>query len=103
MNAKNDSLNVQKNHEYILIYRKKIILDGFKVKATLLRNEKKEKDVFEEDGEFYYLNDSITTRGEGGILNARPNLGYTIYYNPETKEKIAIEDYDKHLSLFFHF
>lgn len=98
MNAKNDSLNVQKNHEYILIYRKKIILDGFKVKATLLRNEKKEKDVFEEDGEFYYLNDSITTRGEGGILNARPNLGYTIYYNPETKEKIAIEDYDKHLA-----
>lgn len=50
--------------------------------------------MFEENGRYYYLNDSITTRGEGGTLNKRKNLGYTIYYNPSSDDKIAIMDYD---------
>lgn len=54
--------------------------------------------VFEEAGRYFYINDSITTRGDGGTLNARPNLGYTVYYNPETSEKIAISDYDIELA-----
>lgn len=42
----------------------------------------------------FYLNDSITNRGDGGVLNACPNLVYTIYYNASTNDKVAICDYD---------
>lgn len=99
MNAKNDTLNVQKNHEFIIIYRKKIIYtDNNKIQPTLVNNIVKPKEVFQDESGYYYLNDSITTRGEGGVLNARTNLGYTIYYNPNTKDKVAISDYDKELA-----
>ena len=99
MNAKNDTINIQKNHEYILVYRKSgNSFNGTKVNATLMNYDYTIKDIFEENGEFYYINDSITTRGEGGILNARPNLGYTIYYNSETKDKIGVCDYDIELA-----
>ena len=93
-NAKNDTINIQKNHEFILIYRKMRIVKGTTVEPTLIRRTVVYRDAYEENGEFYYINDSITTRGEGGTLNARPNLGYTVYYNPESGEKIAIADYD---------
>lgn len=56
------------------------------------------RDVLEENGQFYYLNDPITTRGEGGTLNARPNLGYTIYYNPKTGDFLAKSDYNIQLA-----
>lgn len=95
-NSKNDTVNIQKNHEYILAYRKSIILDenGTKVLPTIVSKNIQTRDVYEENGEYYYINDAITTRGEGGVLSARPNLGYTVYYNPETKDKIAVCDYD---------
>ncbi|MGX7198688.1 site-specific DNA-methyltransferase [Enterococcus nangangensis] len=95
-NSKNDTLDVQRNHEFIVIYRKGAkYLDGTKEKSTLENEVVKLRDLLEEDGEFYYLNDPITTRGMGGTLQARPNLGYTVYFHPETKEKIAISDYDR--------
>ena len=97
-NAKNDTVNIQKNHEFILIYRKSAIIDGAKVKATLSRRVVTYRDVLEENGRFYYLNDPITTRGEGGTLNARPNLGYTIYYNPKTGDFLAKSDYNIQLA-----
>lgn len=95
-NAKNDILNIQKNHEYIIAYRKSILLDttGTKILPTVTDLSQSIKDVFEENGEYYYINDSITTRGDGGVLSARPNLGYTVYYNPKTKDKKAVCDYD---------
>ncbi len=94
-NAKNDTLNIQKNHEFILVYRKSCLCaNGTQVLPTLINRELKIRDIFEENGEFFYINDAITTRGEGGTLNARPNLGYTVYYNPETKDKIAVCDYN---------
>lgn len=95
-NSKNDTVNIQKNHEYIISYRKSILLDsnGTKILPTISNKSVQTKEVFKENGEFYYINDSITTRGEGGVLNARPNLGYTVYYNPNTKDKIAVCDYD---------
>lgn len=94
-NSKNDSSDIQKNHEYIISYRKQCnFISKTKVKPTLLRNNYSIKKVFEENGRYYYLNDSITTRGEGGTLNKRKNLGYTIYYNPSSDDKIAIMDYD---------
>ena len=94
-NAKNDTLNVQRNHEFIVIYRKGGSSTDGKERASLQNNTVKYRDVFEENGEYYYLNDPITTRGAGGTLKARPNLGYSVYYNPVTKEKIAVSDYDK--------
>lgn len=94
-NSKNDTINIQKNHEYILVYRKKRILDSkAKEIPTLLKFGQNIKQVFKENNEYYYLNDPITTRGEGGTLNARPNLGYTVYYNPYTLDKVAVTDYD---------
>lgn len=98
LNAKNDTLNIQKNHEFILVYRKSCIYaNGTQVLPTLINRELRFRDIFEDDGEFFYINDAITTRGEGGTLNARPNLGYTVYYNPETKDKIAVCDYNVEL------
>ena len=78
LNAKNDTVDIQKNHEYIVIYRKQRIEKGDTVQATLSREVAMYRDVFEENGRYYYINDAITTRGEGGTLNARPNLGYTL-------------------------
>ena len=99
MNAKNDTIDIQKNHEYILVYRKKInYISRTKIAPTLIKKDKNLKPVFEENGRFYYIGDSITTRGEGGTLNARPNLGYTVYYNQKSKEKIAVADYDVELA-----
>lgn len=96
LNSKNDTINVQRNHEYIVIFRKTMEFEsGTKVKPNLINKTWTEKKVFEEKGRFYFLNDSITTRGEGGTLNSRPNLGYTIYYNPSTKDFFPLEDYDK--------
>ena len=93
-NSKNDTINIQKNHEYILAYRKMKILKGNSIKATLVRKAVTYKDAYKDGDDYFYLNDPITTRGEGGTLNARPNLGYTVYYNPLTKDKIAVSDYD---------
>lgn len=97
LNAKNDTVNIQKNHEFILCFRKVIrykdnnstrILPNIVVKAF------SEKEVYKDGQRFYYLNDSITTRGDGGTLNARPNLGYSFYYNPQTSDLIPLADYD---------
>lgn len=93
-NAKNDTVNIQKNHEFILVYRKSSNSINGSIAATLSRKVITYRNAYEDDGRFYYLNDPITTRGEGGTLNARPNLGYTVYYNPETKDKIAVADYN---------
>jgi adenine-specific DNA-methyltransferase len=98
-NAKNDSINVQKNHEYIFTYRKVCLLDEkSKVIPNLINEGFKRKNIFKENDTYFYLNDSITTRGEGGILNARQNLGHTIYYNPQTSDIIAVCDYDIELA-----
>lgn len=94
-NAKNDTTDLQKNHEFILVYRKMTRYDGgTKILPTIIRRMQKPRDIFEENGDYFYINDPITTRGEGGILSARPNLGYTVYFNPTTGEKTAVCDYD---------
>lgn len=98
-NSKNDTVNVQRNHEYIVIFRKRTeFVTNTRVKPSLVNKKWMDKTVLEENGEYYFLNDPITTRGEGGTLNKRPNLGYTIYYNPKTSKFIPVEDYDKELA-----
>lgn len=97
LNAKNDAVNIQKNHEYILVYKKTsqyIKGSTSSIKPTLINYKYKDKNVFKEKDKHFYLGDPITTRGEGGVLSARPNLGYTIYYNPETRDKLGVCDYD---------
>ena len=86
-NAQNDAINLQKNHEYIIIYSKTI-------NKLLSENKVSKKEVFIEKDKYYYLGSGIVTGGEGGTLNRRPNLGYTIYYNKKTEDKIAILDYN---------
>ncbi|MBS7008780.1 site-specific DNA-methyltransferase [Anaerostipes sp.] len=99
MNAKNDTINIQKNHEYILAYRKNpIYLNGTRVKPTLIHKTEKMRPALKEGNRYFYIGDAITTRGEGGTLNARPNLGYTVYFNPETNDKIGLPDYDIELA-----
>ena len=97
-NAKNDTANVQRNHEYVLIYQKGYHSDLSSIPPALSRKKEVCRSVYEEGGRYYYLNDPITTRGDGGTLNARPNLGYTIYYHPETQDKNAVDDYDHALA-----
>lgn len=91
-NAQNDAENFQLNYDYILVYAKqqskKLILEEFNLTKEL---------KFDKLG-FYYLGSSIVTGGAGGTLNNRPNLGYTIYYNPSTLDKIAVCDYNKELA-----
>ena len=94
-NAQNDAKNIQKNHEYVLVYAKqRKIVNG--VEESLLHNYiESVEEVFEdENNRFYYKGAGLVTGGAGGTLNNRPNLGYTIYYNKETKDKFAIQDYD---------
>lgn len=93
LNSKSDTLNIQKNHDFLLCYRK-----STNIEASLINYSVSEREVFEEDGRFYILKDSITTRGDGGTLNKRKNLGYTVYYHPETTDFIGVSDYDLELA-----
>lgn len=97
-NAQNDATNVQNNHDYILIYQKNKKYSNGKEISSIYEKNEEITEVIKEDDKFYYIGSSITTGGEGGTLNHRPNLGYTIYYNPKTEDKIAIEDYNKELA-----
>lgn len=99
LNSKNDTINVQRNHEYIVCYRKTTqYLTNTKIAPSI----KKREFVTEEvscDGELYFLlKDPITTRGDGGTLNERKNLGYSVYFNQTTKDFIAVHDYDINLA-----
>ena len=96
LNAKNDSLNIQKNHEFIVCYRKKITINNQSNKEQPLLQNKTivEKEVYKDKEDYYYLNDTITTRGEGGTLRKRQNLGYSFYVNPQTYDFIAVKDYN---------
>ena len=94
-NAQNDAINIQKNHEYILVYTKnRKYIDGKEVPIISTLGEMKKEVFIDEDGRYYYKGSGIVTGGEGGTLNRRKNLGYTIYYNADTKDKIAVMDYD---------
>ena len=98
-NAQNDALNIQNNHEYIITYCKNRKYNGSKEEPLLRDGKITKKEVFLDDnGKYYYKGSGIVTGGQGGTLNKRKNLGYTIYYNTDTKDKIAIQDYDVSLA-----
>lgn len=99
LNSKNDTINVQRNHEYILCYRKRtLLLTNTKIAPTLEKREIVTEEVFADGDRFYVIKDPITTRGDGGTLNQRKNLGYSVYYNPKSRDFIAVQDYDIELA-----
>jgi type III restriction enzyme/adenine-specific DNA-methyltransferase len=99
LNSKNDTINIQKNHDYVNCYQRRINYgSSSKIIPALQNNMIVTKEVFKEGDLFYVINDSITTRGDGGTLNSRKNLGYTVYYNPNSKDFLGIQDYDLELA-----
>jgi len=79
-NAQNDAKHFESNHEYIITYRKSI---NFVMNKTFEKNINK--------GKTFSL--TIGATG-GGLLINRKKLGWTLYFNDKTKEKIAKLDYD---------
>ena len=75
-NQAGEGVLIQKNIEYVLCYSKNIN------NAIINRVDKTEES-------WRNLNDAPTP------LITRPDMGYTIYYNPITEEMIPIYDYDK--------
>lgn len=94
-NSKADTADIQRNHEYILVYRKRIDLTGLGQSGILIDRSNTIRRVLQDERGWYRLGDPITTRADGGVLSARPNLGFSIYYSEETCDFIAVEDYDK--------
>lgn len=92
-NAQNDAQYFQNNYENILAYAKHIEALNLNRMAS-----KKEVKVFYENDKYYYEGAGLTTGGAGGTLNARANLGYSIYYNPKTLDFLGVDDYDKDLA-----
>lgn len=99
-NAQNDAKNIQKNHDYILVYTKKRKYQSggngkLKEVALITSSAEDEKEVFiDDEGNYYYKGSKLLT-GSAPTLKERIKLGYTIYYNPNTKQKVAIHDYDE--------
>jgi adenine-specific DNA-methyltransferase len=88
-NAQNDATYIQKNHEYIVV---------FKINEPNLSNKNYiQREVQKDEYGWYYLGAGITTGGEGGTLKRRPNLGYTIYFNPKNYDIVPYDDYDHDL------
>jgi len=99
LNSKNDTINIQKNHDYVTCYQRKVNYNSAsQITPSLESKASVTKEVFKEGDHFYIINDSITTRGDGGTLNNRRNLGYTVYYNPTTKDFVGVQDYDLELA-----
>lgn len=94
-NAQNDANTIQRNQEYILCYATNI---ESKPINKIIQEEKVKVFKDEKTGKFYYEGSGLTTGGAGGTLNARPNLGYSIYYNPQTKDFFAKNDYNKEVA-----
>ncbi|WRC64497.1 site-specific DNA-methyltransferase [Helicobacter pylori] len=92
-NAQNDAQYFQNNYENILVYAKHVEALSLNRMAS-----KKEVKVFCENDKYYYEGAGLTTGGAGGTLNARVNLGYSIYYNPKTLDFLGVDDYDKELA-----
>lgn len=102
-NAQNDAANMQKNSDYVLVYcknKKYEVIDKKKKEAPILRegNRIRKKCFKDEQGNLYYKKSSSLTTGNAPTLKERYKLGWTLYYNPKTKDKIAIQDYDLELA-----
>ncbi len=98
-NSKSDTSDIQRNHEYILVYRKQALVGDSDLSAMLRDRSETLKRAYSDETGWYRLGDPITTRASGGVLSARPNLGFTIYYSEATGHFEAISDYNKDAAL----
>ncbi len=89
-NAQNDADGIQKNHEYILVY--------CKYGTDLQHTSTGKKKLLKDGNGWFYLGSGLVTGGAGGTLRNRVNLGHSIYFNEQTRDFIAIDDYDKELA-----
>lgn len=90
-NTKNDASNFQRNHEYVHVYSKTS-------KARVYRLSAEKRKVVKDDRGFYIREGLTMGGGRGGTLNGRPNLGYTLYYNPDTGDIKPVKDQDLELA-----
>ncbi|MCQ2588109.1 MAG: site-specific DNA-methyltransferase [Treponema sp.] len=99
-NAQNDAKNIQKNHDYVLVYANNRKYENGKEQHIICTDNEELKEVFldSENNQYYYKGAGIVTGGEGGTLNARENLGWSIYYREETNDAIGISDYNIELA-----
>lgn len=74
-NTQNDSLSIQRNHEYILCYVRK------QQPLLLTYNNDVKMQVFED--EYYLGRDTGASSGHDKLIE-RANLGYTVYYIEQT-------------------
>lgn len=96
-NSKSDTGDIQRNHEYVIAFRKHgVPSEGNS--SSLADISETLKEVEQDDTGWFRLGDPITTRADGGVLSARPNLGFSIYYNEQTGDFLPVEDYDKDLA-----
>ena len=75
-NQAGEGVLIQKNVEYVLVFGKNILMSGI-------------NRVDKTDESWRNLNDAPTP------LITRPDMGYTLYYNPTTEDIIPIMDYNK--------
>lgn len=93
-NAQNDADNIQRNHEYILVYANRMLKENGKSKRLLEAISDESKPVLF-DGKNYYIRGSELTSGQqNSDLNHHSLCGYTIYWNEKTNDIIPIMDYD---------
>ena len=82
-----NAANIETLHEYILVYAK---VNKPKLLQTSVR--RKVEILSDENGEFFYK--KALEVGAFG-LNERPNMGYRIWYNPETKDIVSDNEYNR--------
>lgn len=87
-NAQNDAKIVQKNHEYLVCYTNS---------KHFIQKIKEEIKVHSDNNGFFVKTGLVMGGGEGGTLNGRPNLAYTIYFNE--KSKLIIPKLDLNLDI----
>jgi adenine-specific DNA-methyltransferase len=81
-------LHIKGTNESVLVYARDI-------NKVLINSEKDEIDVtgMEHDGTSYYVKDYPLHNGTSEFhINNRPNLAYTIYYNPKSEDAKVIDE-----------
>lgn len=88
-NFQQGALNIQKNHEYILVYSKNDISN----KKILFNTSSQELKLYHDKQGAYSREYSFDTSFGGDKLIDRPTMGYIFYFNPKTNKKIISDDY----------
>lgn len=91
MNFQQGAHNIQKNHEYVLVYSKNDLSN----KKVLFNVDSQNLKFYTDDFGTYYREYPFDTSFGNDKLVDRPSMGYIFYYNPKTNEKILSNNYVK--------